>query len=91
MGYLKALEILPADIIQQIQKYVDGETIYIPRIKESKRAWGEGTNTRAFLETRNRNVYEDYLAGMSLTQLAKKYFLVEKSIQRIVRQEKSKI
>ena len=91
MGYLKALEILPADIIKQIQEYVDGEAIYIPRIKESKREWGSRTNTRAILETRNKNVYEDYLAGMSLTQLAKKYFLVEKSIQRIVRQEKTKI
>lgn len=91
MGYLKALEILPADIIQQIQEYVDGEAIYIPRIKESKRAWGTSTNTKVFLDNRNKNVYEDYLAGMSFTQLAKKYFLVEKSIQRIIRQEKSKM
>ena len=31
MGYMKAEEILPIEIIELIQQYVDGENIYIPR------------------------------------------------------------
>lgn len=37
MGYIKAEEILPDEIIEMIQQYVDGASIYIPR-KEHKRA-----------------------------------------------------
>ncbi len=31
MGYIKAEEILPAEVIELIQQYVDGRNIYIPR------------------------------------------------------------
>ena len=34
MKYKKAQEILPDNIIKIIQEYVDGEYLYIPRIKE---------------------------------------------------------
>ena len=34
MGYIRAEEILPAEIIELIQKYVDGANIYIPRKQE---------------------------------------------------------
>ncbi|HOO27531.1 MAG TPA: Mor transcription activator family protein, partial [Lachnospiraceae bacterium] len=48
------------------------------------------TNTKSELELRNAAIYEDYKAGMSVKQLAEKYFLVEKSIQRIINKQKSK-
>ncbi len=32
----------------------------------------------------------EYISGLSIKQLSQKYFLVEKSIQRIIRQEKTK-
>lgn len=31
MGYVKAEEILPMEMIELIQEYVDGQNIYIPR------------------------------------------------------------
>ena len=36
MGYRRAEEILPKEIIEMIQEYVDGENIYIPRKKDGK-------------------------------------------------------
>lgn len=36
MGYIKAEEVLPEEIIRLVQHYVDGENIYIPR-KDEKR------------------------------------------------------
>ena len=43
MGYRKAEEILPVEIIELIQQYVDGQNIYIPRKSENRLEWGSGT------------------------------------------------
>ena len=85
MGYIRAEEILPVEVLELVQKYVDGESIYIPRKTENRREWGETTLTRKELEIRNHGIYQDYLAGMKNPELAEKYFLSEKSIQRIIR------
>ncbi|MBO5207744.1 MAG: hypothetical protein J6B68_00210 [Lachnospiraceae bacterium] len=88
MGYKKAEEILPMEIIELIQQYVDGENIYIPRKADSRQKWGAGTALKQELSERNRKIYQDYLAGMSNNELAFKYYLSKKSIQRIIREMK---
>lgn len=90
MSYIRAEEILPEEIIELIQKYVDGKSIYIPRKKENRLAWGQTTHTRQELQCRNLEIYEDYRSGYGISALAKKYYLSEKSIQRIIREAKSK-
>lgn len=40
MSYRKAEEILPRELIEVIQQYVDGENIYIPRKLEHRKGWG---------------------------------------------------
>ena len=35
MSYVNAGEILPKDLIREIQKYVDGKVLYIPRKDEN--------------------------------------------------------
>ena len=86
MGYIRAEEILPIEIIEQIQQYVDGENIYIPRKAGNRQEWGCNTKTKQVLYVRNEQIYADYLSGVKTSQLADKYYLSEKSIQRIVRQ-----
>ncbi len=88
MGYLKAEQILPMEIITLIQDYVDGESIYIPRKHNSRRTWGETTEIREELRDRNCRIYGDYQLGLKTIDLAKKYCLSEKSIQRIIRNMK---
>lgn len=90
MGYIRAEEILPIEVIELIQQYVDGENIYIPRKKAHRQAWGAGTQIKQELLTRNRQIYQDYLAGSGTSELACKYYLSEKSIQRILRKQISK-
>ncbi len=85
MGYMRAEEILPVEIIELIQQYVDGESIYIPRRSSNRQEWGAGTQIKQELLRRDRQIYEDYLAGNRTAELAAKYFLSEKSIQRILR------
>lgn len=88
MGYKKAEEILPMEIIELIQQYVDGVNIYIPRKEENKQKWGSNTSYKCELQQRNRLIYREYLKGAAVCELAEDYYLSEKSIQRIIRQEK---
>ena len=88
MGYIRAEEILPNEVIELIQQYVDGANLYIPRKQENRQKWGARTAYRDELQTRNASIYRDYLSGMPIQKLADNYYLSEKSIQRIIRQGK---
>ena len=87
MSYVKAVDVLPDEILELIQNYVDGEYIYIPRKEDNKKSWGENTDYRKEIEKRNSMIYEEYKTGVKVKVLAEKYFLSEKSIQRIVLQK----
>lgn len=88
MSYQKANEILPEELVELIQNYIDGEYVYIPRKQENKRTWGQGTGAREERKLRDLSIYEDYVSGICVSLLAERYYLSEKSIQRIVLQEK---
>ena len=85
MGYIHALEILPEGLIEEIQEYVDGLVIQIPKIKSKRCKWGEKTNTKAYFKERNSEIYNSYKNGSTVFELSEKYFLNPKSIQRIIR------
>lgn len=91
MSYKKATKVLPIEIVKLIQDYIDGEYIYIPKKEENKKSWGSKTSTRIELKSRNSNIYNDYLNGMKTRDLAEKYYLSLKSIQRIILNEKSHV
>ena len=88
MSYRKAEEILPMEIIELIQKYVDGESIYIPRKENQRKEWGEKTSIRHELQERNIKIFTDFKKGYKVEELSIKYFLSKKSIQRILRKMK---
>ena len=87
MSHIKAEEILPEELIRQIQKYVDGVYIYIPRKPGTRHAWGQETDYKAELKIRNDRIRSDYAAGTSVTTLSRKYHLSEKSIRRILQKQ----
>ena len=41
MSYINADDVLPNILVKEIQKYVDGQLIYIPRKNENLLSWGE--------------------------------------------------
>lgn len=84
MSYTKASELLPKDLIEIIQNYIDGEYIYIPKKDENKKAWGENSPIKEELNNRNEKIYKHYISGTSVTELANIFYLSEKSIQRII-------
>lgn len=88
MKYLKAEKVLPAELINLIQNYIDGECLYIPRRKDKKRAWGENNGTKKYLQIRNEEIFLHYSSGKSISNLAIEYCLSEKSIEGIVYKQK---
>lgn len=88
MSYQNSIELLPKELIEQVQKYIDGKVIYIPKKQKNKKHWGENTDTKQVLASRNSQICLERQNGMTIKQLSEKYYLTEKSIQRILRQEK---
>jgi len=83
MKYKKAQDILPKDVLDLVQKYIDGNYIYIPKKDNNKKSWGEVSGIKTELKTRNFEIYIKYLQGISIKQLSTDYFLSESSIRRI--------
>lgn len=81
---------LPASLIEEIQKYIDGEYIYIPKKANERKKWGSNTGSRDELKKRNEQIYMDYLSGITSKELSEIYYLSLKSIQRIILSEKRK-
>ena len=88
MKYVKAQDVLPEEIIEILQKYVDGKYLYIPRKNENQKAWGENSGIRKSHNARNTEIFKKYKDGTSINTLAKEYFLSEKSIRRIISDKK---
>lgn len=84
MKYINAHACLPKPLLEELQRYVQGETIYIPKTAETRKRWGENTDTKQILADRNRNIRADYKNGEKITRLADKYFLSEETIKKIV-------
>ena len=89
MGYIRAEDILPKEVLELIQQYVDGQAIYIPRRTECHKSWGDGTETKKDLMMRNHQMYTEYRTGVTIAELSRRYFLTEKSVQRIIRDYKN--
>lgn len=84
MRYINATQVLPQNLLEEIQAYVDGIFLYIPRKTNNKRPWGTATATRQELAQRNKQIFNQHLYGADINSLAEQYFLSPKTIQRII-------
>ena len=83
MGYRNAQEIFPEGLLKQIQRYVSGETIYVPA-REERKAWGETSGYQRYIRERNEEIRAGFSDGMTIEDLMDKYALSYDSIKRIV-------
>ena len=83
MSYISAEDILPKELIETIQPYVSGKSVYIP-CKE-KKVWGSQTKTKQYYKIRNQEICTNHKNRVSIKTLATIYSLSEKHIQRILR------
>jgi len=83
MKYKNASDVLPENLLKEVQKYAAGETLYFPKDKERKK-WGETTGSRVFFQERNAEIRRKYLQKMSIEHIAVEYNLSVESIRKIV-------
>ena len=84
MCYKNGKEILPAALLKELQKYVQGEIIYIPKEDNVRKAWGENNGTRKLIRQRNMEIYTSYRSGITISMLSASYNLSEDSIRKII-------
>ena len=83
MGYRNAQEIFPEGLLKQIQRYVSGETIYIPA-RDERKAWGETSGSQRYIRERNEEIRASFAVGDTIEDLMDRYSLSYDSIKRIV-------
>ena len=83
MKYENAKDILPASLLEEVQRYAEGKVIYIPKHEKSK-GWGEASGYREKLNKRNALICSRYGAGSGIMELAEEFFLSPESIKKIV-------
>ena len=87
MQYKKARDVLPDRLLKELQQYVSGETIYIPRGDEDLRKnWGENSGARTYYKERNARIRSQFRSGAAIEELAEEYGLSADSICKIVYQ-----
>lgn len=89
MGYKNANGVLPRELLRAVQRYIDGEYIYIPRKEAHRKSWGANTGTRQTLLARNKEIVAKWRDGCSAAELAERYFLSSKAIYKIINAAKN--
>ncbi|MFS1512987.1 CD3324 family protein [Chengkuizengella sp. SCS-71B] len=84
MKSVKANEILPEELLIELQKYVQGEMLYIPKSKNNYQKWGTLSGGRKAIDERNATLKHEFKKGRSISQLADEYFLSTETIKKIV-------
>ena len=84
MKYAKIETILPSILVEEIQKYIQGEYIYVPSQVERRKKWGENSGSRTYIQNRNEDIRKKYKSGHKVKNLAEEFFLSVDSIKKII-------
>jgi Mor family transcriptional regulator len=84
MKYQKATNVLPEHLLLEIQKYIQGEYLYIPAARSCYKKWGEKSGIRKALANRNKEIINKYKQGFTMMDLAEEYYLSVHSIKQII-------
>ena len=83
MKYINAAEILPEKLLKELQAYIDGDILYIPKA-QTKKKWGTASGSRIFYQKRNNEIKRLYKEGYSIETLTKQYNLAHSTIKKII-------
>jgi Mor family transcriptional regulator len=84
LRYVNARDVLPDDVLSEVQKHTCGVLIYIPKKDCEKAGWGQINGTRALVSMRNICIIEAYRSGTPIIDLMDQYCLSEASIRKII-------
>lgn len=84
MKYKNANDILPEELINELQKYICGEIIYVPKPRSSHKKWGEVSGSKKYVQERNNNIRNLFKEHRNINELADEFSLSTDSIKKIV-------
>ncbi|WLD94564.1 CD3324 family protein [Alkalihalobacillus sp. AL-G] len=84
MQYKNGKEVFPPSLLKEMQQYIQGELIYIPKDKNQRAGWGEISGSRQLLTRRNEEIFQLYMEGWSFEELEQRYNLSNESIRKII-------
>ena len=88
MSYKSAANVLPAELVKEIQKYVDGEYLYIP--SRARKSWGSRNGAKEMFAERDAALFREYENGAGMEALSVKYCLSIKGIEKILISQRKK-
>lgn len=83
MKYINAADILPEKLLKEIQTYMDGGVLYIPK-SSAKKGWGSVSGSRKFYQKRNKEIQFLFENGYSIETLSKQYGLAHSTLKKII-------
>jgi len=86
MSYQNAEKVLPMQLLKEVQRYAAGKMLYVPSVTDACRR--TETPYQREMAQRNRSILRDRARGCTVSELAQRYYLSEKSIERILRKMK---
>ena len=84
MKYMNARDLLPESLVKELQGFIQGGYVYVPKEESNKVRWGEGSGYRMELDARNREIVEARASGESLCDLSERYGLSVHAIKKIL-------
>ena len=84
MSYLRGEESLPPELLHEVQKYVQGALLYIPRCSSERIGWGRRNGARELLDRRDESIREARAGGLSLEELAGNHGLSVDAIRKVL-------
>ncbi|BCN29041.1 CD3324 family protein [Anaeromicropila herbilytica] len=83
MKYINAADVLPEELLKQVQAYVKGDLLYVPNDNEQKR-WGEKSGSRTYYIKRNIEMKKRYKDGTSISEISDSYGLAFDTVKKIL-------
>ncbi len=83
MKYINAAEILPEQLLKELQTYIDGSVIYVPKAS-TKNEWGATSGARTFYQERNKEIQKLFKEDYSIEVLTEQYGLAYSTIKKII-------
>jgi hypothetical protein len=84
MPYINADTLFPPDLLKEIQKYVQGALVYIPRLPEQRLGWGRKNGSRDALDRRDASIRTLRAAGYDIEKLAEEFGLSPDGIRKVL-------
>ncbi len=83
MKYENAIDVLPKDLLERVQKFAAGKLLYIPKTVE-RLPWGNESEYKKYLNERNAEIQREFADGKTIYGLSDEYNLSVDSIKKIV-------